>query len=112
MPEVGRIVVPGHVEQALLALRRGEVLGFAGMIGADGLELFEGLLGLRPSHLDTLKVDGKPCRFTDARDAFAAGLVYLTEDRKGKGLLLNHSCRKPPPRRSTISPRPPDRSCA
>ncbi len=87
--EVGQIVVPGHVEQASFALRQGEVLGFAGMIGAGRTELFEGLLGLRPSQLETLKVDGKPCRFTGARDAFTAGLVYLTEDRKGKGLLLN-----------------------
>jgi ribose transport system ATP-binding protein len=87
--EVSDIVVPGHVEQASFTLRRGEVLGFAGLIGAGRTELFEGLLALRPSRVGELKVAGKLCHFSGARDAFDAGLAYLTEDRKGKGLLLN-----------------------
>jgi ribose transport system ATP-binding protein len=87
--EVSDIVVPGHVEQASFTLRQGEVLGFAGLIGAGRTELFEGLLALRPSRVGELKVAGKRCHFSGARDAFDAGLAYLTEDRKGKGLLLN-----------------------
>ena len=82
-------IVPGHVEHASFSLRQGEVLGFAGLIGAGRTELFEGLLGLRPARIGGLEVEGRPQHFKGARDAFKAGLAYLTEDRKGKGLLLN-----------------------
>ncbi len=82
-------VVPGHVEQASFTLRQGEVLGFAGLIGAGRTELFEGVLGLRASRVGAIEVNGRARRLHGARDAFAAGIAYLTEDRKGKGLLLN-----------------------
>ena len=81
------ISVPGYVEDASFTLRWGEILGFGGLVGAGRTELFEGLVGLRPSR-GTLKLRGRPVSFTDPRRALAAGLVYLSEDRKGKGLLL------------------------
>jgi ribose transport system ATP-binding protein len=88
--EVEGFDVPGHVSSASFALRKGEILGFAGLIGAGRTELFEGLLGLRPGHGD-LRVAGRPARFRDARAGMNAGIVYLTEDRKGKGLLLQEN---------------------
>jgi ribose transport system ATP-binding protein len=96
-PDAGEVVfaaegvsVPGYVEEASFELRRGEILGFGGLVGAGRTELFEGLLALRPAK-GTLSLYGKPVRFTDPRDAMHAGVVYLSEDRKGKGLLLEHS---------------------
>ncbi|HTJ92163.1 MAG TPA: sugar ABC transporter ATP-binding protein [Pararobbsia sp.] len=89
--EVRDAVVPGHVEHASFTLRQGEVLGFAGLIGAGRTELFEGILGLRAARIGAVEVDAKPQRFGGARDAFKAGIAYLTEDRKGKGLLLNQT---------------------
>jgi ribose transport system ATP-binding protein len=86
------MVVPGYVENASFTLKRGEILGFGGLIGAGRTELFEGLMGLRPSR-GTLTFDGKPVHFGDAREAMAAGIVYLSEDRKGKGLLLGQNLR-------------------
>jgi ribose transport system ATP-binding protein len=86
------MVVPGYVENASFTLKRGEILGFGGLIGAGRTELFEGLMGLRPSR-GTLTLDGKPVHFGDAREAMAAGIVYLSEDRKGKGLLLGQNLR-------------------
>ncbi|MBZ6077759.1 sugar ABC transporter ATP-binding protein [Microvirga puerhi] len=84
--------VPGHVEDASFALRRGEILGFGGLIGAGRTELFEGLLGLRPGQ-GSIALRGSSVRFKDAREAMAAGIVYLSEDRKGKGLLLQQNLR-------------------
>lgn len=81
------ISVPGYVEEASFSLRWGEILGFGGLVGAGRTELFEGLVGLRPSR-GRLTLRGRPVTFTDPRQALAAGLVYLSEDRKGKGLLL------------------------
>ncbi len=84
--------VPGHVEHASFDLRRGEILGFGGLIGAGRTELFEGILGLR-SGRGSVTLNGRPVHFRNARDAMAAGIVYLTEDRKGKGLLLQQNLR-------------------
>jgi ribose transport system ATP-binding protein len=86
------MAVPGFVENASFTLRRGEILGFGGLIGAGRTELFEALVGLRPGH-GTISLDGKPVHFRDAREAMAAGIVYLSEDRKGKGLLLQQNLR-------------------
>ena len=54
--------------------------------------MFEGILGLRPGN-GAVKVEGNPKTLTNARDAMNAGVVYLSEDRKGKGLLLTQDLR-------------------
>ncbi|MBI1619595.1 sugar ABC transporter ATP-binding protein [Aquamicrobium zhengzhouense] len=71
------------------AVRPGEVLGIGGMIGSGRTELIEGLMGLRPSTATKVAVDGKEMAERSVRSMMEAGLVYLTEDRKGKGLLLD-----------------------
>ena len=70
-------------------VRAGEIVGFGGLVGAGRTELFEGLVGLRPAHARAVRIDGVPLRARSPRAALAHGLVYLTEDRKGKGLLLD-----------------------
>jgi ribose transport system ATP-binding protein len=64
----------------------GEILGFAGLVGAGRTEMFEGLLGLRRHSVRSLEIDGRPVRIRSPREAAALGLTYLSEDRKGKGL--------------------------
>jgi len=85
--EAQGIAVPGWVRDAGFDLRRGEILGFAGLVGAGRTELMEGLLGLRRAS-GTLRRDGRPLRVRSLDDAVEAGIAYLTEDRKGKGLLV------------------------
>lgn len=85
--EVENMDVPGYARGASFKLRRGEILGFAGLVGAGRTELMEGLVGLRPSK-GTVRLNGKPVAFNKAQDSMKAGIVYLSEDRKGKGLLL------------------------
>ncbi|SMQ85384.1 monosaccharide ABC transporter ATP-binding protein, CUT2 family [Devosia lucknowensis] len=86
--EIEHLSVPGFVEDASLVARPGEVLGLGGMIGAGRTELFEGLLGLRPAKVSQVRVGGKLVRIGSVADGVEAGIGYLTEDRKGKGLLL------------------------
>ena len=80
--------VPGYVTNAGFTLRSGEILGFAGLVGAGRTELFEGILGLRPATIGRIDLFGHPTPLGSPRAALAAGIVYLTEDRKGRGLLL------------------------
>lgn len=85
--EVEDMSVPGYAEHASFQLRKGEILGFAGLVGAGRTELMEGLVGLRPAR-GTVRLSGKTVSFANVQDSLKAGIAYLSEDRKGKGLLL------------------------
>lgn len=85
--EVRSFTVPGFAEDASLHVCCGEIVGVAGLIGAGRTELFEGLSGLRSGRGD-IRVNGKSLGAKTPKAAMDAGLVYLSEDRKGKGLLL------------------------
>lgn len=90
--EVSDFTVPGYASNCGFTLHKGEILGFAGLIGAGRTELCEGVVGLRHAH-GTVRVNGIVKRFHNARESMDAGLVYLSEDRKGKGLLLAQNLR-------------------
>ena len=80
--------VPGWAQRAGFEVRPGEILGFAGLVGAGRTELFEGLLGLRPAH-GSVEIAGRALPqsggWASPRAAARDGLTYLSEDRKGKG---------------------------
>ncbi|WP_299479486.1 sugar ABC transporter ATP-binding protein [Cypionkella sp.] len=86
--KVENLVVDHGVAEGSFAVQPGEVLGIGGMIGSGRTELCEGLIGLRPSQGRAL-INGKVISHRSVAAWQAAGLVYLTEDRKGKGLLLD-----------------------
>ena len=77
----------GEYEDVSLVLRRGEVLGLAGLLGAGRTELASTLFGLTRPHLGTIELDGKPLRIASNRDAIRAGIAYVSEDRLSLGLV-------------------------
>ncbi|PRA49390.1 sugar ABC transporter ATP-binding protein [Brucella pituitosa] len=85
--EVDDFSVPGYVKTASFTLSKGEILGFAGLVGAGRTELMEGIVGLRPGK-GQVRHNGQPVNFRNAHESLSAGIAYLSEDRKGKGLLL------------------------
>ncbi|KRB28030.1 sugar ABC transporter ATP-binding protein [Acidovorax sp. Root70] len=91
--KVRGLTVPGWAEDIGFEVRRGEILGFAGLVGAGRTELFEGLLGLRPRSAGTVELAGQPVQLKSPRDAARHGLTYLSEDRKGKGLHVHFGLR-------------------
>ncbi|MDZ4136916.1 MAG: ATP-binding cassette domain-containing protein, partial [Paracoccaceae bacterium] len=91
--EVQGLHVPGLVHDVSFTLKRGEVLGFAGLVGSGRTELMEGIVGLRRT-TGQVRVLGKPLKPGSVLAAREAGLVYLTEDRKEKGLLLGKNLRE------------------
>jgi len=80
------LTVPGWAREVDFEVAPGEILGFAGLVGAGRTEMFEGLLGLRRHSVRSLEIDGRAVRIRSPREAAALGLTYLSEDRKGKGL--------------------------
>jgi len=83
---VRQLDVPGWAQNVSFEVRAGEVFGFAGLVGAGRTELFEGLLGLRDRTVQGVDIAGVAVLPRSPREAANAGLTYLSEDRKGRGL--------------------------
>jgi ribose transport system ATP-binding protein len=83
-----RNLTTGYVRDASFELKRGEVLGFSGLIGSGRTELMEAVAGLRPRISGEVTICGTSIAAGDFRAANAEGLAYMTKDRKGRGLLL------------------------
>jgi ABC-type sugar transport system ATPase subunit len=82
---------PGKFRDVSFTLRSGEVLGFAGLVGAGRSEVAQALFGLDPHARGTVHVEGRPFRLTGPRQAMALGLGLVPEDRKRQGLVLGMS---------------------
>jgi ABC-type sugar transport system ATPase subunit len=80
-----------HVHGVSFELRYGEILGFAGLVGAGRTELARALFGIDPLHEGEILVEGKPATLRSPSDARAAGLALVPEDRKREGLVLTGS---------------------
>ena len=76
-----------------LIVRRGEVVGIAGLEGAGRTELARAIFGVDPFTSGTMSMEGDAVRFTHPRQAIRAGIGFLTEDRKIEGLILPQSIR-------------------
>ena len=85
--------VGSPVKDVSFSLRRGEILGFAGLVGSGRTELMEGLFGVRSSS-GTVRVNGEVVSLRSAEDAMRAGIVYLPEDRKEHGLIVTQDLRR------------------
>ncbi|MBY0526648.1 MAG: sugar ABC transporter ATP-binding protein [Gemmataceae bacterium] len=74
-----------------LTLKAGEVVGMAGLVGAGRTELAEALFGIRRVTSGDVLVDGRPLTIRHPRQAIAAGLLLVPEDRRHQGLVLEES---------------------
>jgi len=72
-------------------LHRGEILGFAGLMGAGRTEVARAIFGADLMRSGSIKVHGKPVNIRSPKDAVACGIGYLSEDRKRYGLCLGMS---------------------
>jgi ribose transport system ATP-binding protein len=78
----------GVLENCSFEVRSGEILGFAGLVGAGRTELARAVFGADPVDSGTIELEGQDLRIRNPKDAIEAGIGYLTEDRKGQGLAL------------------------
>jgi ribose transport system ATP-binding protein len=85
---------PGVVEDASFSVRSGDILGIAGLVGAGRTELVRMVFGADRADSGRIFVRGKPVRIRGPRDAMAAGVVLLPEDRRHQGTVHTFSVRK------------------
>ncbi len=89
--EARNISVPGVISDISFSLRKGEILGLAGLVGAGRTEVAETVLGLRKKSSGEFIRNGSPLRLIEPADAVAAGISYLSEDRQGSGIITSFS---------------------
>ncbi|KSV86905.1 D-ribose transporter ATP binding protein [Sinorhizobium fredii USDA 205] len=89
--EVDSIGDGERFHEVSLALRNGEILGIGGLIGSGRTEIAEAICGLRQRVAGTVRLHGKTQKINSYSDAVKAGIVYLSEDRKGSGVFLEMS---------------------
>jgi len=85
------LTIPGVLQDVSFDLKKGEILGFAGLGGSGRTEVAETILGVRHAAAGTIEIEGRPVRIHGPRDAVRAGIGYLSEDRQGSGILTQHS---------------------
>ncbi|HVV53211.1 MAG TPA: sugar ABC transporter ATP-binding protein, partial [Polyangia bacterium] len=86
--EVKDLLVPGAPAGVSFAARRGEILGFAGLVGAGRTELMTAIFGVTPARAGTMVLDGLPFAPRSPREAIERGVYLAPEDRKHHGLVL------------------------
>ena len=87
-----RLSTPLGHRDVSLSVKRGEILGLYGLVGAGRTELAKSVIGLFPATGGTIRVHGKPAVIGSVTDAIRRHRIgYISEDRKGEGLILMHS---------------------
>jgi ribose transport system ATP-binding protein len=88
---VAGLVVADGAPEVSFAVRAGEIVGLAGMVGSGRTEIARAIAGAEPPVRGRVLVDGREVRLRRPRDAVRAGIALLTEDRRSQGLALNLS---------------------
>jgi rhamnose transport system ATP-binding protein len=79
------------IRDVTLTVRRGEILGLAGLVGSGRTELAETIFGIRPADAGEVLVHGERRHITSPADAIRAGIAYVPEDRRQHGVVLDMS---------------------
>jgi ribose transport system ATP-binding protein/rhamnose transport system ATP-binding protein len=91
---VRNLAAAPRVRDVSFDVRRGEIVGLAGLIGAGRSETLETIFGLRHVRSGTIMLDGRPFRARGPRDAIRAGIGFVPEDRRQQGIVPDLSVRE------------------
>lgn len=83
----------GVLKDVSFQAKRGEILGFAGLVGAGRTETFRAIFGVDPHDEGEIYINQEKVMIRNPKDAIHHGIAFLTEDRKGQGLVLSQSVR-------------------
>ena len=92
--EVSNLGRSGYFKDISFNIKEGEILGVAGLMGAGRSEVMEVIFGFHKKDSGSIKLNGKDLTIKHPRDAVEAGIGFITEDRKSKGLVIDASIRE------------------
>jgi rhamnose transport system ATP-binding protein len=86
--KVENLASEGRFADITFEVRRGEILGVAGLVGAGRTDVAQSIFGIHPQSAGKVSLDGKPLNISSPRQAIDQGIAYVPEDRAHHGLLL------------------------
>lgn len=86
--ELKNLTIKGKFEDISFKVHKGEILGLVGLVGAGRTETMQALFGMTKPDSGEIILKGKKVGFSCPADAIKNGIAYVTEDRKGEGLVL------------------------
>jgi len=89
--EVQDLVIEHDSPAVSFSVKKGEILGLGGLVGAGRTEILQAIYGVTRSHSGTVSVDGEQIKLGSPGRAISAGIAIVPEDRKGAGLILLRS---------------------
>lgn len=89
--EIKNLTSKGLFEDVSFCLRRGEILGIAGLMGAGRTEIMRAIFGVDAKDNYELRINGREMKIGNPSDAIKAGIGFITENRKTEGLILDFS---------------------
>jgi len=89
--EVRGLSRAGEFEDVDLAVRRGEIVGLSGLVGAGRSEVAQCIFGIHPPEAGEIRVDGEDVRIHSPQAAMERGIFYVPEERRSQGLILSFS---------------------
>jgi ribose transport system ATP-binding protein len=92
--EVAHIERPPAVNDVSFTVRAGEIVGFAGLIGAGRTEIVRAIAGADAVTRGSVRINGNLMRIRTPQDGIKAGIAFITEDRKSQGLVLGMDVRE------------------
>ena len=84
---VSNLSSPGKFSDISLTVRKGEIVGLGGLVGAGRTDVARALFGIAPAATGSIEVNGKPAAITDPSAAIALGLAFVPEDRAQAGIF-------------------------
>ncbi|WP_028991726.1 sugar ABC transporter ATP-binding protein [Thermoanaerobacter thermocopriae] len=91
---VENLSVKGLFENINFTVRKGEVVGFAGLIGAGRTEVAKTIFGFYKKTSGKIYLENEELKINNPKDAIDNGIIYLSEDRKNDGLILKHTLKE------------------
>lgn len=91
MLRVENLSKAGKFQDVSFDVKRGEILGIAGLVGAGRSEVMQAIFGYRPADSGKIFFQGKEVKIANPTDAMKLGIAFVTEDRKEEGLFLDES---------------------
>lgn len=91
---VEHLKINDRISDISFSLKKGEILGFAGLMGSGRTEILETLFGIRKQEGGVVKLNGKAIKMGSPKEAVKNGFALIPEDRRKKGLVLIHSVKE------------------